>query len=706
MSARWALISLLFVILAGCTDQKPPRITTTIPLSASPTLPPTPTRVTSNAPILASTKTPELPTLTSSPPATPTVTPQPEVNIELVGQIGGESNALALQGQYIYLGVGPRLVVLDISNPRAPRALGQSEVLPGVVSRVVLINSRAYLTTAQVGDGRGYLLVLSLADPSKPQLIGSLDLQSPALGLAVNKGYAYVASGAAGLRIIDVSDPEALRQVGLAETGQKVTAVAVAGHYVYVTEDKSSETSLSGALQVIDVVNPATPQVIGSLELTYYAQAITIIDDYAYLASGGLSVIDISDRANPRQVGFYQEGPFHDDVAVVGGYAFISTNQYCDVVGICPRQVGMVDVTDPAQPKGRGYRTKGTHWTGLGAGRGLVGRDGLLYVATESGLSVLDVTTWKQIGEYRSVGLVGDVAVSKDYAYVADGYGNLNIVEVHNPAGLTRLSSLSDLGLPVDRIAVANGYAFLGIWDSGLTVVDVRNARRPNLVAQLELGGGNMRLAATGEYVYLVSDLTVFDDTSRPQLRVLDVKSPTQPRIIGSLMLTGSGYSKIMIEDGYAYIGSQGRLEVVNVTDPTTLRKVGEFAVSPVESEYWWSMTVGGQYAYFIRRAKVEPYPVEFLVIDLTDPSLPKQSTILPLSRGGNDVTMAGNYAYVLGTDGVSVIDVSNPTQPREVGVFEFGGSKIVADGDYLYVAGGDSGLLILRAIPVAPNGS
>ena len=39
--------------------------------------------------------------------------------IELVGQIGGETNAVAVQGSYAYVGVGPRLVVVDVSSPAA-----------------------------------------------------------------------------------------------------------------------------------------------------------------------------------------------------------------------------------------------------------------------------------------------------------------------------------------------------------------------------------------------------------------------------------------------------------------------------------------------------------------------------------------------------------------------------------------------------------
>ena len=38
------------------------------------------------------------------------------VAVELVAQTGGVTNAVAVQGNYAYAGVGPRLIVLDTSD--------------------------------------------------------------------------------------------------------------------------------------------------------------------------------------------------------------------------------------------------------------------------------------------------------------------------------------------------------------------------------------------------------------------------------------------------------------------------------------------------------------------------------------------------------------------------------------------------------------
>ena len=39
------------------------------------------------------------------------------VGLELIGQLGGATFGVAVQDDYAYIGIGPRLVVLDVSQP-------------------------------------------------------------------------------------------------------------------------------------------------------------------------------------------------------------------------------------------------------------------------------------------------------------------------------------------------------------------------------------------------------------------------------------------------------------------------------------------------------------------------------------------------------------------------------------------------------------
>ena len=46
--------------------------------------------------------------------------------LEPDGQIGGITNGLAARGDFVYIGVGPRLVILDMTRPDNPRRIGLS----------------------------------------------------------------------------------------------------------------------------------------------------------------------------------------------------------------------------------------------------------------------------------------------------------------------------------------------------------------------------------------------------------------------------------------------------------------------------------------------------------------------------------------------------------------------------------------------------
>ncbi len=134
--------------------------------------------------------------------------------------------AMAVQGQYAYIGAGPRLLVLDVSDPASPTLFGQSEILSYLVRDVAVVGGYAYVAD---GSGGG-LQIIHVADPAHPTQIGSYDTPGTARRLAVAGGYAYVADGSAGgLRIIDISDPANPVWLGDYDTPMSAEDVAAAG---------------------------------------------------------------------------------------------------------------------------------------------------------------------------------------------------------------------------------------------------------------------------------------------------------------------------------------------------------------------------------------------------------------------------------------------------------------------------------------------
>lgn len=633
---------------------------------------------------------PASPTSALAPTPTPTV--RPEVNLELVGHIGGASQALTLRGHHAYLGVGLRLEVLDISRPSAPRFLAQSAPLPGLVSSVALAGEHAFVLT----EGSA-LSVLSISDPNRLPLVGALKLEQPAYGLALAEDYAYVAGGEAGLIIIDVRTPETPRLVQRFQTQGQAVAVTAANHFAYVVANK--QQGGSWALEVINLTTPTMPAMTGSLELkTSHALAIVVAGDYAFVATHGLHVVDVSNPFRPRLVGSYREHIAMNDVAVAGNYALVSSNIYCDVVAVCPRVVSVLDISNPAEPMA--LTALSLPRDAAGAGRGMVIQDGLVYLANEVGLQVLAGPPWKTMGEYRTVSRVAAVAAANGMAYVGDGDEAFHVFDVHDPSSPELVSTLEGIGAP-DQVYLADGYAVLGLWNTGFAIVDVRQAQEPKPLAE-ELGSGP--LAVRGEAVYVIHPNRGGITGSR--LSIYDTADPTAPRPVSALQVSGGDYTWLALLDHYVLLGTYALMEIVDIADVRSPRKVGEVALDPPEQARYPAVAVEGRHVYLIRQSVVKPFLADLLVYEFAPPAELRPMAALTLSRGSSGLVVAANHVYVVGANGLSVVDISDPAQPRDVGVSDFGGEKIVAEGDYLYIAGGSAGLLILRVSPITPGGS
>ena len=64
-------------------------------------------------------------------------------NVLLQSQVGGTPGGVAFQGSYAYVGVGPRLVIMNVSNPAQPVFVGQTDLLPSRVFDVAVAGDYA-----------------------------------------------------------------------------------------------------------------------------------------------------------------------------------------------------------------------------------------------------------------------------------------------------------------------------------------------------------------------------------------------------------------------------------------------------------------------------------------------------------------------------------------------------------------------------------
>jgi hypothetical protein len=126
------------------------------------------------------------------------------------------------------------------------------------------------------------------------QWLGGLDATDLAQDVAVQGSYAYVAERTSRLEIVDLSDPESPSLLGSVVTEGFYQGVAIAGIYAYVAAG-------SGGLVIINISNPNAPQRVGGVTTLNSAQDVAVAGGYAYIADGtsGLTLVSIANPSSP-----------------------------------------------------------------------------------------------------------------------------------------------------------------------------------------------------------------------------------------------------------------------------------------------------------------------------------------------------------------------------------------------------------------------
>jgi len=194
-----------------------------------------------------------------------------------------------------------------------------------------------------------------------------------AIGMALSDSLAYIACGRAGLRIIDVTDPDQPQEMGSVDTPGAAFDVVVSGNVAYVADDQ-------GGLRMIDVSDPRSPHELGFDTTAGFSQ-LALADRLLYALGGdGVAIFDVSEPVRPRFVNYLANSdtfslPFSVSVAenllVVGDF----------------RAVHVFGVADSGAPTERGqFQTPSS-------ARGLALDNGLIYVGTGgAGLPILAFT--------------------------------------------------------------------------------------------------------------------------------------------------------------------------------------------------------------------------------------------------------------------------------------------------------------------------
>jgi hypothetical protein len=285
-----------------------------------------------------------------------------------------------------------------------------------------------------------------------------------------------------------------------------------------------------------------------------------------------------------------------------------------------------------------------------------------------------------QRGIYATPGKAKNVTVAGNYAYVADDYVGLQVADVSNPA-LPIFADFSYTAIGANDTAVSGNYAYVADKYTGLEVIDVSNPAAPVQIGHYRTTSGATGIVLIGDTAYV----TTYSDLS-----IIAVSDPTAPTEIGFFDIPGRAWSVAVVGD-YAYLAADFGLRVLDVSNPSAPLEIGFYGTSgPTRS-----VTVAGNYAY------VGGEYNSLQVVDVSNPT-----TLTKVGACSSDyiydIIVAGNQAYAAASGGLRMLNISNPTTPVEIGFYTITGHHargVTVANDEIYVAFNEAGLIVLRYV-------
>ncbi|WP_368671065.1 LVIVD repeat-containing protein [Myxococcus sp. AM010] len=309
-----------------------------------------------------------------------------------------------------------------------------------------------------------------------------------------------------------------------------------------------------------------------------------------------------------------------------------------------------------------------------------------------------------------------DVYVAKQHAYVVSTHtptsnGGLTVFDVSDPAHPVFKASIS---IPGDSywngVWAQDDALYVASSVSGVIVFDITQPAEPAFLRSLPSG-------LYGVHTVLVHGQRLFATNNEGRTDIFDVSTPLAPVALQSIALPeeyslGGPHDLFVYEDRLYISNAQGGYSIMDISDLENVRHLGQYAYPDVYSHHSAVGTFAGRTIAF---EGGEFAASHLRVLDVTDPAnIVKigEHRMRPVTSIHN-LILKGDHLYIAWyQEGLRVLDVSNPTRPREVAHFNtfretdpgrtdhlFQGAfgvRLPGDG-HLYVADAPRGLLIFN---------
>ncbi|MDP3710753.1 MAG: hypothetical protein Q8R29_03490 [bacterium] len=373
--------------------------------------------------------------------------------------------------------------VVDISNPASAIVISSVEI-PTDIRGLDLDGNYAYV----IGSYPYRLTPIDISSPANPKIIqagesivGSADLQD----IVVENGFAFLADGSTGLRIVDVSNISSPRHVKDLDLQGRAFNIYKWGNKLYVAVEQKY-------FNLADVRNSENPQHAYSESFTasYKYTSIVLDNKNAYFNGGGVRIYDITNLKSPQKI---KTKPAEiDSIQIQGNYLYSTIGE-----------IGLL-VYDTSDPASLVQISRTPFPMGIPRDLSVDGRWAVGISNSPYSINVFDISDPRKPvtrDSYIYKKYPGTVTVKNDHAYVARGEDGVDIFKIGLDGSLTLIKNIIPQQGYAHHVTIVGNRAF--VVRDGADIYDITNPAKPIFMQHISNRGEANRVTVYNGYIYI-----------------------------------------------------------------------------------------------------------------------------------------------------------------------------------------------------------
>jgi hypothetical protein len=606
--------------------------------------------------------------------------------IKLIGHWGesnGDCEAVEVKGDTAYFTEGRGFKILDYTDKGNPILISQFILPNNNITTIKIKNNFAYLLSSS------YLMVIDISDISNPFLLNQYEVHS-GRNIIVKDNLLYIVYGYydrfdndirhGGFLVLDVSNTNSITERYNYQTNYLIYDIAIKDTTAYIAAQDS--------LLVFNIAGTGLPKKVAQLEYETYGSSLCIADNYIYTVDIflGISVYNIDDPYTLNLIGNLDVPGYN--IKYYNNYLFMT--QYYKNNGPDDLKIVILDATSPVMP----IKISELNMGDFGFADCLAYSNNYLYVSHgSSGLYVVDVSDVSNPIEktrYKT-GYKYDVAINNNYAYLSSDYDGVQIIDITNKANPHLIGKIDLKEHPVDRtkkVVIEDNILYLMIdrykadFVNSIYMVDISTPANPKILGHFDTNL-MMDFEVKNRIIYL---------TGIYYFGIVDATDPANPVFLKTFSKGSGAGDDLTLSGNYAFIGEWSNgLRIIDISDSMNLYEAGSFNDFCVGD-----ISVNQNLVYIIAQSHVES---EFSLRVLNISNITSINKLGAIKLSSNTKGIAFKNEKVIVGDGLKIIDVSNPENPKVIDSSDVCGdvNEIILDDKYIYVADGTDGLYIFQ---------